>query len=299
MGDTGKEFLLARNPVGAAPCMGTRGIQVSTRLHDLEDRTFRPGQGPEFRDFLRGKMNTGERKPRALPGEVANRVAHLMNRHRSEKHQEGKHGTAYIVQLYGRGSKFVRWSLERLSLRKAARFAPLKTDPTLGPAIREARAQGRHEVLKSEMDNLRIRRWHRELHYRIYVTAFAGATVSAGEIAMEDWRRRYGHLPLWRQSQARKRAQPSEQQALWLDTMGWQKLPEELIARLKNDARTLVFPSAFKQIREAVKRSSGGPLLAIPLAGYQLVREDDRYGPANCVWTQYHAYVHLSFCTKE
>ena len=287
MPDIGKEFFLARGFIGSNPYMGTHGIRVPTQLHDLEDRTFRPGQGPEFRDFLRGKMNTGERKPRPLPGAVANRVAHFVNIHR--KAQEGGR-TAYIFQLYGRGGRFVRWSLERLS-QKAARYDPLKMNPSLGPTAREARAQGRHVALKSEMDNLRIRRWHRGLDYRIYLTAFAD------EGAMRAWRDRYGRAPLLQQNQHRERARAPKQQALWFETMGWQKLPEPFIARLKSDAKDLVFPSAFRQMREAVKRSSGGLLLAIPLAGYQLAKQDDRHGPTNCVWTQYRALVQINLCT--
>ena len=66
MGDIGKEFFLSRSFTGPDPYLGTHGIPVPSHIHVLEYKTFRQGQGPEFRDFLLGKVKTGERKPRSL-----------------------------------------------------------------------------------------------------------------------------------------------------------------------------------------------------------------------------------------
>jgi hypothetical protein len=280
MPDIGKEFFLSRSFTGPDPYMGTQGIPVPSKLHVLEYKTFRPGQGPEFRDFLLGKVTTGERKPRPLPREAANKVARFVNTYR-----KGKAGTAYILQLMGRGAKTIRWSLERSVSLREARFDPVKRDPR----ILEMRKEGRHIALKSEMDKLRIRRWYRNLHYRIWVTAFDS------ENAMSDWDRFYSKHAVWLQQQAREPLPPHEKESFWFETMGWQKLPDEFVARLKDDAKDLVFPSGFKQLREAAARAPGGLLLLVPAAGYELAAQDDRHGPRNHVWTEYRTYLQIDF----
>lgn len=281
MPDIGKEFFLSRSLTGPDPYMGTHGILVPSKLHMLEYKTFRPGQGPEFRDFLLGKVKTGEHQPRPLPRGAANKVARFVNTYRKAK----AHGTAYILQLMGRGAPTIRWSLERSVSLREARFDPVKRDPRL----LEMRKERPHFALKSEMDTLRIRRWYRNLHYRIYLTAFDS------EKAMSDWTRLHSKDPAWLQRQAREPLPPHEKESFWFDTMGWQKLPDEFVARLKDDARALVFPSVFQQAREAVGRAPGGLLLLVPAAARELVAQDDRHGPRNHVWTEYRAYLQINF----
>ncbi|MDX9785943.1 MAG: hypothetical protein RBT11_04170 [Desulfobacterales bacterium] len=282
MGDIGKEFFLSRSFTGPAPYMGTHGIPVPSRLHVLEHKTFRKGQGPEFRDFLLGKIKTGERKPRALPRQVANKVARWVNTYR--KRQEGR-GTAYILQIMGQGAGTLRWSLERSVSLREARWNAVKKNPQ----IRELRDAGKHVALKSEMDSLRIRHWYRNLHYRIFITAFDS------EEAMNDWNRCYSGRDLWLQQQARRSLPPHEKESFWFDALGWQKIPNEFIARLKDDAKALVFPSAFKQMRQAIARAPGGWLLLVPAAGYDLAAQDDRHGPQNHVWTKYRSFLRIEF----
>lgn len=283
MGDIGKEFFLARNFTGSDPYMGTHGIPVPTKPHELVVRTFEPGQGSEFRDFLRGKMYTGEPKPRPLPGDMANRVARLVNEHR--RGHEGSH-TAYIFQLFGEGGNFVTWSLEPMSSR-AARFDPVKTQSE--QTIREARDHG----LKSEMGNLRIKRWHRTLHYTIYLTAFE----SVG--AMNTWVACYSRTPLSDQNHHRRPTGPVGEAEFWFETMGWQELPQGFISRLTSEAKALVFPSAARQMWQALEMASG-PMILLPITwAYHLGMQDDRHGPKNCVCTQYHAKARLIFCRRH
>jgi len=282
MGDIGKEFFLSRNLVGKEPYMGSHSIRLPSRLHVLEHKTFKAGQGPEFRDFLLGKVKTGEKKPRPLPREIGNKVARFVNRYRKEK---GRPRTAYVVQLVGEGEKSIRWSLERSVSMREARFDPVKMDPR----IRKMREEGKHVAVKSEMDKLRIQRWYRNLHYRVCITAFDS------EDALEDWNRFYRDRAFWMQQQARRRIEPREKEIFWFGTMGWQELPAEFVARLKDDAKALVFPSGFKQMRQAAARAPGGLLLLVPAAGYELARQDDRHGPQNHVWTKYSAFLGIEF----
>jgi hypothetical protein len=263
MADIGKEFFLARG--GSGDYVATNVIHVPTRTHLLEGRRFARGHGAEFKEFLLGPVETGEAKSRILPMAVFNEVERFVSRYRRAK---PGHDTAYLLQLAGKGGKRLGWELER----------------TVG--VLEA-GSGVSD------DRLRIRCFHRALHYDVRVTAFEDAQ------AMNRWCRWYGIQPLSMQKDFRRRLEGDDEEKAWFTTVGWQKLPDEFVSRLKDDARALLFPSYGKQFREALYRDRFDvviPFMFVPKVTYHFISATDHHhGPQNHVWTEYHAKYRVDF----
>lgn len=285
MAKIGREFFLARKFKAPDPYVSANFIPVPTQYHELECVEFEPGEGPRFKEFLTGKMNTGESKPRALPKDVYNKVAHLVNIHRST-HRDGN--TAYVVLLLGVGGNRVSWSLEKMS-SKAGRFDPVK----MGANNLKDHPRAETAVFQSELDNLRIKCWHRELHYTIYLTTFESMQE------MNLWWIRYSTS-----TQITKRVHMLEQITrespsppyFWFKTMGWQRLPDDFISNLDDDAKALVFPSDWQITKNALKAAPGpGQLLPFTFL-YELNKEASMRGPQNCVKTEYQADVKIVLC---
>jgi hypothetical protein len=240
-------------------------IHVPTHTHLLEGRMFARGHGAEFREFLLGPVETGETKPRALPRSVYDEVERFVSGYRRRK---AGHDTAYFVQLVGKGGKLLGWELERtVSVLEA------------GSGVSD--------------DLLRIKCFHRALHYGVRITAFEDAE------AMNRWCRSYGVLPLSMQKSFRTRLEGDDEEKAWFNTVGWQRLPAEFVGRLKDDARALVFPSYGRQFREALFRdrfSAYNPLVFIPKVVYHFIgAADHHHGPQDHVWTEYHAKYKVDF----
>lgn len=283
-----KKFFLARKLIGDDPYRATHSIALAPKdPWLLAVRTFGKGTGADFRNFLLGPVATGERMPRPLPKAVGNAVARFANDYRRGKDDRQ---IAFNVLLTGEGERQLTWSLERGVSRKAYRYDPLKVDPS----IRQAREQHKHVVLKSELDTLQIRQWHRDLHYRVHLTAFQNANdverwkglnqVPAQPLAGRVSTRAPGH---------RNRPTRSEE-ALWFEQDGWQELPAEVVRNMSKDAKKLVFPT--RSWPRAVDRASGGLLLALFVTGfYELSKQDPPGRPANHVWTKYRAHINVDF----
>lgn len=263
MADIGKEFFLARG--GKASDIATNAIRVPTHTHLLEARRFSRGQGADFKDFLLGPVETGDARPRILPMAVFNEVQRFVSRYR--KARPG-HDTAYLIQLAGKGGKWLGWEFERtISVLEGA--------------------------FGVNDDRLRIKCFKRALHYGVRVTAFEDAQ------AMNRWCQRYGILPLALQKDFRRRLEGDDEEKAWFETVGWQKLPDEFVARLKDDAKALVFPSYGSQFREALFRDRFHalipPLFAAEVTYHFIGATDHHHGPQNHVWTEYHAKYKVDF----
>jgi hypothetical protein len=264
MADIGKEFFLARG--GPGDYVATNAIRMPAPAHLLEQRRFARGHGGEFKEFLLGAVATGEAKPRVLPRAVFNAIQRFVSRYRRQK---AGVDTAFLVQIDRIGGRWLGWSLERIVSVLEAAFG-----------VRD--------------DQLRIRCFHRMLHYGIRITAFDDAQ------AMNRWYWRFGIQPLSLQKAFRTRLpEGDDDEHSWFETAGWQRLPGEFVGRLKDDARALVFPSYGKQLREALYRDRWdalNPLLFLPEVTYHFIgATDHHHGPENHVWTEYRAKYKLLF----
>ena len=96
---------------------------------------FQPGDGQRLHDGVTGDWPTGEKKPRKLPKEVANEMAHHINGHR---HSARIVQPGYVLQRVAVGSPHLHWTLQKISAQ-AGRLGPLH-----GPAGLEAKTRCRN-----------------------------------------------------------------------------------------------------------------------------------------------------------
>lgn len=282
MGDITKAFFIERAFNGPQPYRGVNHLPLPTHAHELLLDAFRPGDGQRLQDVLTGDWPTGEKKPRKLPKDVAHEVAHHINVHRHAA-RIGQPG--YVLQLVATGSPQLHWTLKKISA-KAGRFDPLQSP--VGEEALARREQGEHVVFKSELDNLEIERFERRIHYTVNVVAFD----SVGDL--DVWMDRYQRSTLATKNVHREEVVQEPKAPLpWFELTDWQRLPGELIARMDEGARTLVFPSGIQMAGRALS-AAGGPFVMLPFAFMrQLMREADEHGPHNCVHTRFLADIQV------
>ena len=273
MADLTRRFFLDRELEGEGVYRGRNHLPLATHPTELLLEAFRPGDGKRLQTFLTGKWPTGD-APQKLPPEVANEVAHIINTHR---HGDRVAEPGYVVQLVAVGDAQLHWDLEIASV-KDGRYSPMHT-----PAAAEARARqakGQPTVFKSELDNLFIRHWLRAIHYTINVITFD----SVGD--MEAWLEHWGLSTLTtKRLHALTPVQEPAAPTPWFQTLGWQRLPEDLIARLDSGARWLVFPTEAEMRSKALKAAPGGLLLLPFTFLWEWIKEHGEHGPHNCVHT--------------
>ena len=284
-----KAFFIRRNLIGDDPYGSKHKLKLDPRPpFALAYRTFRQGQGADFRDFLRQPLKSGERQPRQLPNAVATEVARQVNEYR-RGHQEDD--IAFNVCLIVKGDEQMTWSLERKVSRQAVRYDPVKLKL---PAA---------TIVARELDTMQIARWYRDLHYCIYVTAFPNEhAVASWEALNPPPASMINDNELPASTRAAPTTRPIGRQhlgvsagkTLWFERDGWQALPEEFVNKMTPDAKKLVFPG--RSWPRAVKRASGGLVLSLFVTGfYELSKQDPSGRPANCVWTRYRGYVSVDF----
>lgn len=275
MADLTRSFFLDRDLLGADKYRGRNHLPLPTHPTELLLEGFRPGDGKRLQDFLTGKWPTGE-EPRKLPPEVANDVAHIINQHR---HGDRVHEPGYVVQLVAVGSPHLHWTLELASV-KDGRYDPAHT-PAMAKAI-ERQQQGLPAVFKSELDNLFIRYWHRKIHYTVNVITFD----SVGD--MDVWLERWGPSTLaTKRLHAETPVQEPASPTPWFETLGWQRMPAELVARMDSGAKWLVFPTDADMRWKAVKAAPGGIVLLPFTFLWEWIKEHGEHGPQNCVHTMF------------
>lgn len=284
MSDITRTFFLARDPSGPNPYRGANHVPLQGATHQLVFETYKPGDGPRMQAFLTGEIPTGESRSRKLPKEVANEIAHLVNEHRHSRDLVAQPG--YIIQMVASGSPELHWTLEKLST-KEGRFDALNAAKNAA-AIKEAAAQGKAVVMKSELDNLGIKIWERAIHYTVNLITFGSHTD------MEIWAERYERSPQFAKEAFQVKAIKKPKAPLpWFETLNWQRLPSEFIARMDSGAKALVFPSNLQMLGHAV-HAAPGPLLIQPFTIlWELIKEHGEHRPHNCVHTLFKADVHV------
>lgn len=284
MSDITKTFFLARDPGGAKPYRGINHVPLQGATHQLVFETYKPGDGPRMQAFLTGEVATGEPKSRKLPKEVANEVARLVNEHRHSGKLVDQPG--YVIQMVATGSPELHWTLEKLSI-KTGRFDQLNAAKA-GAAIKQAAEQGKQAVMKSDLENLGIKVWERAIHYTVNLITFGSYND------MEIWARRHERSPLFAKDAFQVKAIKKPKEPLpWFETLNWQRLPSEFIARMDSGARELVFPTNLQMIEHAV-HAAPGPLLIQPFTIlWELIKEHGEHGPHNCVHALFKADVRV------
>jgi hypothetical protein len=284
MGDITRRYFLDRDFTGPEPYRGRNHLPVPSHPTELLLEGFHPREGPKLQALVTGKWPTGEPKPRKLPDAVMHEVAHLINEHR---HRARVGPTGYVIQLVATGEPRVHWTLE-IASGKAGRY-----DPMHSPAAAEAKARhakGLPAVFKSELDNLFIRHWLRRIHYTVNVIAFD----SVGD--MDVWLQRFGPSTLATKDLHRQEpVQEPREPTPWFELHGWQRLPDELIARFDSGAMWLVFPDEADMLGRAVK-AAPGPLLVQPFTLlWEAMKEHGERGPKGCVHTLFQADLRVVF----
>lgn len=284
MSDITKTFFLARDPAGPNPYRGVNHIPLHSATHQLVFETFKPGDGTRMQAFLTGDIPTGEQKSRKLPKEVANELAHLVNEHRHSKKLVAQPG--YVIQMVATGGLALHWTLEKLST-KAGRFDRFNA-AKIEAACKEAAEQGKTVVMKSDLENLGIKVWERAIHYTVNLITFGSYTD------MEIWAERHERSPQFAKDAFQVKAIRKPKEPLpWFETLNWQRLPSEFIARMDSGAKALVFPTNMQMIEHAV-RAAPGPLLIQPFTIlWELMKEHGEHGPHNCVQTLFKADVRV------
>lgn len=285
MPDITKTFFLARDLTGPNPYRGANHLPLPTNPHELLLRGFRPGDGKKLQDFLTGELPTGEPKPRKLPREIANQVAHHINLHR---HNDRIAEPGYVLQLVAAGEPKIQWILEIASVKEGRNVPQHK--PEIHNAI-ERYQHGEKIVFQSELDNLLINHWERTIHYSINVITFD----SVGD--MDVWLERYG--PSILASKELHRIEPIQEPkpaTPWFEMMNWQRLPEEIVNRMDSGAKELAFPSNLQMARHAL-HAAPGPIVLQPFTFlWELIKEHGEHGPHHCVHTQFKADIHVVLC---
>lgn len=286
MPDIDKAFVLARDFTGQDHFRSVNRITVPCHPRELVLDAFRPGDGAEFTRLLTGPLPTGEPDPRKLPEEISNAVAHLVNVHRK---QPAAAKPGYLVQMVGVGASEMDWTLELLSARQG-RFDVAKL-PGMEEAV-AARKAGKVFALKGEMDNLRIKTWHRRIHYTVNLVTFDRVAD------LDTWIERYGKSTLVAKDlhliEPIQRPTPP---VPWFTRDGWQHLPPEVIDRLDKDAKALVFPGGWRKVANAISGVTGPLPMMVAMFlwdfGHQL-SESDR--PDDVVPTQFEGDVSVLLC---